>query len=201
MSELILGSQSPRRLTICQTLGLNCRVVSGDFDEKPAMQELQNRLERAIIPSKTIKAHLYPIVYGKQKAVRAKLKNSSASVLTADTVVVQGRKLLGQAENEDKASSMLGALQGKRHQVYTACLLSDGLKTVYECYKADVWFRRMTPVEIVQYIKKNKTLDAAGGYKIQEGSARLVQSFQGEYHTIMGLPLNFLYQHCSEFSQ
>ena len=116
-------------------------------------------------------------------------------VLTADTIVSIGDKILGKPDNEEHAVEMLNLLSGSTHQVITGvCLFyQQEYHSFYDV--SDVTFRQMSDDEIRRYVSKYKPMDKAGSYGIQEwvGVTGIVK-INGSYTNVVGLPTEKLYQ-------
>ena len=116
-------------------------------------------------------------------------------VLTADTIVSIGDKILGKPENEEHAVEMLNLLSGSTHQVITGvCLFyKQEYHTFYDV--SDVTFRNMSDEEIRHYVSKYKPMDKAGSYGIQEWvGVTGIKKINGSYTNVVGLPTEKLYQ-------
>lgn len=116
-------------------------------------------------------------------------------VLTADTIVSIGGEILGKPESKEHAAQMLSKLSGKVHQVITGvCIL---YKHQYNLFYdvSEVLFRKLTADEISFYVEKYEPLDKAGAYGIQEWIGLTgIQSINGSYTNVVGLPTEKLYQ-------
>ena len=110
-------------------------------------------------------------------------------VLGADTVVSLDGKLLGKPRSRDEASAMLHALSGRKHTVYTGMALIQGERELCDTAAADVWFRPMEDPEIDAYIATGSPLDKAGAYGAQDMAAIFVERIEGEFYTVVGLPM------------
>ena len=110
-------------------------------------------------------------------------------VLGADTIVCLERKILGKPKNAAEASSMLHALSGKKHTVYTGMALIQDDRELWDTAAADVWFRPMEDQEIDTYIATGSPLDKAGAYGAQDLAALFVERIEGEFYTVVGLPM------------
>ncbi len=117
-----------------------------------------------------------------------------AIVIGSDTAVVDGRAILGKPLDAFDAESMLRRLRGRVHQVYTALAIvcnADG-KIVTDCCVTDVQMRHYTDDEMQAYIQTGDPLDKAGAYAIQHNGFRPVETIQGCFANVMGLPLCYL---------
>ena len=115
----------------------------------------------------------------------------NAIVIAADTMVVLGSEVLGKPKTVKEAKEMLQKLSGQRHEVFTGLAvtrLSDN-KVFVDYGKTGVCFRKITDEEILQYSGTVEWKDKAGGYAIQGIAAKFVESIEGEYSNVVGLPL------------
>jgi septum formation protein len=181
LERIILASGSPRRQQLLKQVGLNFDVIPADIDE-------------------TMSADLSPIemvqFLADQKACVVADRLEMGIVIAADTIVVLDGRVMGKPESDVEASEMLSALNGRHHQVMTGiCILNahTGKKdTAVEV--TEVAFRKLCESEIKAYVKSGEPFDKAGGYGIQGLGALLVESIQGCYFNVVGLPLNQLGQ-------
>jgi nucleoside triphosphate pyrophosphatase len=184
--RLILASQSPRRRELLATQGLN-------FAVQPA-HLVETRLD-----GETPSEHAQRLAT--EKAAKVALAESDALVLGSDTIVVIDSKVLGKPVDFDDACEMLGRLSGRSHEVTTAVALhceERGFRRVRsECTR--VHFRKLTPEEIAAYVRGGEPMDKAGSYGIQAWGALLVDSIEGCYFNVMGLPLQSLRRLLWEF--
>ena len=124
-------------------------------------------------------------------------------VIGSDTVVAAEGKILGKPEDEADAFRMISMLQGKTHQVYTGVTLlikKDGKKiqkTFNECSNVHVY--PMSEEEIREYIATGEPMDKAGAYGIQGAFGVYIRGIEGDYNTIVGLPLARVYQEMKEY--
>lgn len=178
--KLLLASQSPRRKELLTNLGFTFDVVKIDCEE--------------IIPQH-IKIGEAAGYLSELKADSFRNLEKGEVLLTADTVVAIGSKLLGKPKDENDAREMLKLLSGKTHQVYTGITVKTLDKTITETDVADVEFEDINDNEIDYYIQHYKPFDKAGSYGIQEwlGMAK-IKKMTGSFYTIMGLPTHLVYK-------
>ena len=110
-------------------------------------------------------------------------------ILAADTVVALEGQVLGKPRDEEDAFHMLRALSGRKHTVYTGMALRQGDRSMTDYASADVWFREMTDGEIRAYIATGSPMDKAGSYGAQDMAALFVERIDGEFYTVVGLPI------------
>lgn len=174
--NIILASASPRRKELLEQMGLT------DFQIIPAVGE------EAADPSLPPEELVEQLALHKAREVAAR-SPSDAIVIGADTIVVLDRQVLGKPSNQANAFNMLSALSGRRHKVYTgvAVLRGDQLQLAHE--ETQVRFCHLTDREILDYISTGEPMDKAGAYGIQGRGALLVDSIQGDFYNVVGLPI------------
>ncbi len=176
MPRLILASASPRRRELLAQIGyVPDEIVPADIDESEKPGELPRRLaERLAIE--------------KSDAVRSRFPDDV--VLTADTVVGVGRRILPKTETEDEARECLLLLSGRSHRVFTGMAVSGPGDIVRRrLVETRVRVRPLTPEHIERYIASNEWKGKAGGYGIQGAFSAHIISLQGSYSSVVGLPL------------
>ena len=179
--NFILASGSARRITLLDQLGIAPDLIlTPNIDEKINLKEL-------------------PINYVKRMANEKnfvfQVNYPHSIILSADTIVTVGRRILPKAINIKIAEACLKKLSGRRHKVYTSFALSSPnnkirIKTVQSIVK----FKRLDDNEIARYINSNEWQDKAGGYAIQGMAASFINFISGSYSNIVGLPLAELYR-------
>ena len=112
-----------------------------------------------------------------------------ALILAADTVVSVDGRILEKPENEEDARRMLRLLSGRQHRVYTGLALKQGQRVLCDCAQADVWFKPLSEAEISAYIATGMPMDKAGAYGAQDMAALFVERIDGEFYTVVGLPM------------
>jgi septum formation protein len=174
--RLILASASPRRLDLLAQIGVKPDAVDpADIDETPGKTELPPH---------------YAARVATQKGVAVALRHPEALVLSGDTVVAAGRRILPKADSEDQARACLALLSGRRHRVFSAITLIDGQGHArHRLSESRVTFKRLEASEIDAYIASGEWQGKAGGYAIQGRAAGLIRTIQGSHSAIMGLPL------------
>lgn len=174
--QLILASGSPRRRQLLEQIGIdNFSIRVSDVDE-------------TIAPGTDPGAAVELLSRRKAEAVAAQ-SGPDALVLAADTVVALGEDILGKPQDEDEAFSMLCALSGTTHRVYTGITLMGSSFSRTEHEVTSVTFRPLEEEEMRRYIATGEPMDKAGAYGIQGYGALLVSRLEGDYFNVMGLPL------------
>jgi len=111
-------------------------------------------------------------------------------ILGADTLVVQGRRIYGKPRNRVQAEEILRSLSAKPHSVFTGfALVGPGRKVFSGVGESRVYFRRLGKDEIRDYTRSAEPYDKAGGYDIRGTAGAWVRRLEGDFFTVMGLPL------------
>lgn len=177
--ELVLASKSPRRSQLLKEAGFEFTVVPSDFDESTVSLEHPARAVEDLALGKARES------YGRLPSI-TKL---NSVVLGADTVVVCDGKVLLKPTDADDAKRMLHELSGKAHQVYTGIAFVSARDIYTSVVKTDVEFYDLTDEEIDEYVKSGEPLDKAGAYGIQGRGSTLVKRIDGDFYSVVGLPL------------
>ena len=187
--HIILASNSPRRRELLSGLDIEYEVkVLPDIEES-----YPDTLPTEDIP-------LY-IAAEKAAAYRTTMAANDL-IITADTVVVLGDKVLGKPTDLDDARRMLRELSGKTHQVITGVCLMTQDKERRFAVKTDVSFKELTDEEIDYYVNRYQPLDKAGAYGIQEWIGYIgVTGLHGSYFNVMGLPVQRIWNELKAFKK
>jgi len=139
-----------------------------------------------------------PVDYAKRLA-RAKAEAAWESpgeiVLGADTIVVVDGQVLEKPIDADDARAMLRLLSGREHTVITGICLVDDYGIILDHSATQVRFAPLTESEIAEYVASGEPFDKAGAYAIQGLASKFVESVNGCYFNVMGLPLSLVYRH------
>ncbi len=177
--ELILASQSPRRHEIMAFMGLHFQTeVCTEPELVPAGLSVPETVEHLAAQKAAYALHLHP----------------DACVIGADTVVDLDGEIIGKPASPDDAIRTLHRMQGRSHTVYTGlAVLKNGYSDV-RCVTTKVKFRPMTDAEIRWYVSTGDPLDKAGSYGVQGLGCVFVESVEGNYFNVVGLPAPVLYE-------
>lgn len=180
--KLVLASGSPRRLALLQQAGLEPdALLPADVDETPLKSESPRELVRRL-------ARMKAEVARKTARHRDDLKDSY--IVSADTVVAVGRRILPKAEVVDEAAACLRLLSGRTHRVYTSvCLITprDGVRD--RLVETRVRLKRLSRGDLESYLASGEWRGKAGGYAIQGLAGTFVVKLIGSYTNVVGLPL------------
>ena len=168
---LTLASASPQRRAILEQLGVQFRVVVPDVDElgdgDPATVVVENARRKA-------------------RAVEGD------PVLAADTEVVLDGRVYGKAAGPEQATEFLRALSGRTHEVWGGLALRRGGEELTAHAVTRVTMRALEPEDLAWYLGTGEWRDRAGAYAIQGRGSSLVESVDGDYWNVVGLPLAVL---------
>lgn len=173
--RFILASASPRRAEILKNAGFDFEIMVSDADES---------LPDGIPVSEAV------LRLSKVKAQSVSEKYPGAVVLGCDTIVSLDGKIMGKPKDDRHASEMLKALSGKLHKVYTGVTVTDGEKTESFFCGTEVEFHPLSDETIDSYIATKEPADKAGAYGIQGFGSVLVKRIDGDYFSVMGLPVS-----------
>ena len=200
--QLVLASQSPRRKKLLERIGFTIRVVPADVDETPEETETPTEYVKRLARSKVLtvvdrlQAMTTNLAEGTQATQTGSILTSQKDarlrwVVGADTVVVLDDDLLGKPNDQDHAFDMLQSLSGREHKVITGFCIFDILKNKegLQAVVSTVRFKRLTRPEIEKYLATGESLDKAGAYAVQGVGAYMIDSIQGSYTNVVGLPL------------
>ena len=185
--RLILASQSPRRRQLLSDCGLE--------------YELAERYEVEELFPATMEADEVPVYLSRLKSegYPAELAENDI-LLTADTVVIVDRQILGKPADEAEAHAMLRTLSGRAHRVTTGVTLRSKDRTESFAVQSDVYFRALTDEEIDYYVERYRPMDKAGSYGIQEWIGYVgIERIDGSFYNVMGLPVQRVYAALGEF--
>lgn len=176
MTQLILGSQSPRRKEILGYFSLPFIQMTSFFEEE--------KVEFNGDPEKFVNT----ISQGKAVALSSQFPD--AIILTADTAVFFNGKIYGKPKDEEEAFRSFKELVGNWHTVYTGVTVSKGNALHVQAEATHVLFNALTDQQIRNYIAHTDWRDKAGGYAIQMAGGLIVKKIDGCYYNVMGLPIN-----------
>jgi septum formation protein len=180
--KLVLASGSPRRLALVNQAGIEPEALRpADLDETPLRGELPracaNRLARAKADAAL-------------EMVRLDDELKGAYILSADTVVAVGRRILPKAELLDQAAQCLRLLSGRNHRVHSAvCLVTPNEAYRQRLVETRVRFKRLSDEDIEAYLASGEWRGKAGGYAVQGIAGSFVVKIVGSYSNVVGLPL------------
>ena len=174
LMKLILGSASPRRSELLAQIGVIAdKIIPADIDETPQKGERP-------------RPYADRMALTKSKAIKVE---DSDLVLTADTIVSAGIRILGKPKSEAEAVEFLTLLTGRRHRVTTAVTLRKNDRIWSRSVTTSVKMKNLADIEISSYIRSQEWRGKAGGYAIQVIASVFIPFISGSYSNVVGLPL------------
>ena len=171
---LILASASKARLELLESVGITPdKILNTNIDETPKKSE--KPLD-----------YVSRIALEKNKSVK---KKKIEIVLTADTVVALGRRILQKPNDEEEALHFLNLLSGRRHKVYTSICIFYKEKYYQKNVKTTLKMKRLSDDEKKCYLLTDEWKGKAGGYSIQGAASYFFPFISGSYSNVVGLPL------------
>ncbi|XP_054289228.1 probable bifunctional dTTP/UTP pyrophosphatase/methyltransferase protein [Macrosteles quadrilineatus] len=185
--RIILASSSPRRSEILHNIGLKFEIIPSTYEENLTPEKFTNHGEFAVATA-----------FNKVEEVEKRLSRDPIKpdlIIGADTVVSLNGKIYGKPKDKAEAYSHLQALSGKQHTVFTGVVIKTptALRKFYESTK--VFVAELDEKTIRAYIATEEPMDKAGAYGIQGYGGSIVEKIDGDYFTVMGLPLHSLCKH------
>ena len=173
--ELILASASDRRYQLLNQIGCSPDlVIPADVNEARLIGESPRELVTRLAFLKGEK-----IFQDHKKAV----------IVAADTTVALGRRVVGKPRDAAEAEAFLTMLSGRNHRVYTSIYIRYGRSNRQRCIQTRVKFKKLTTLEIANYLDSREWEGKAGGYAIQGKASAFIISIVGSYTNVVGLPL------------
>lgn len=183
MEPIILASSSLRRQEILKQLGFPITIMSPRIDETfapdgdPAaiVADLSRRKVEYVLGA--ITERFLPWVLG------------------SDTLICNAGRSIGKPESREEAQAILASLSGKTHSAFTGLALYSGKTRKIECAvnETKVRFRKLDEDEIRWYLDSGEWQGVAAGYRIQGKAAFFIDRIEGQYHSVVGLPISDFY--------
>ena len=180
--KLVLASGSPRRLGLLNQAGLEPDSLEPvEIDETPESGELPRTLAVRLAREKALAS--LPRVRGREEI-------KGAYILSADTIVAVGKRILPKPDLLEEAADCLRLLSGRTHRVYSGvCLITprDAVRT--RLVETRVRFKRLSNEDLESYLASGEWRGKAGGYAVQGLAGSFVTKLVGSYTSVVGLPL------------
>jgi septum formation protein len=185
--HIILGSASPRRQSLLRALGFEFTVMVKEIDEVCPDEEAPDKIAGCLARMKA-------------DQFNAEDLTPDDVLITADTVVALNGRIIGKPDCREEAISMLEALSGQMHIVYTGVCIRSIQKTVCFTDATRVWFLQLKREDIIRYVDAFHPFDKAGSYGVQEWIGYMgVERIEGSFFNVMGLPTHRLYEELIRF--
>ncbi|MFW2381570.1 MAG: Maf family protein [Acidimicrobiales bacterium] len=181
--RLALASASPRRVELLAQLGIRCDQVPADVDETQHPDESSAEMVERLAVCKVVRA---AEILGQTTPDLGGLY-----VAGGDTTVLCGGEILGKPDDDNDARRMLRLLSGRRHEVVSGIAVCSAVDCAIESAieVTSVWFRPLTARDLSWYLSSGEHRGKAGSYGIQGAASVFVERVEGDYSSIVGLPL------------
>ena len=186
MKKIILASSSPRRCALLNQMGIKFDIIPSNINE----DSFNNLKGSELVKTLSIE---------KAKNIFDKINKEEKNIciIGCDTIVSIKDKILGKPKDKDDALNMLMLLKNNMHTVFTGLSVIGFKDGVYFeetiCSSSNVYFSNFSKDELIKYVNTLEPMDKAGGYAIQGKGGFLISKIEGDFYSIMGLPLNKLY--------
>lgn len=177
MKKIILASSSPRRKELLELHKIDFII---DYVE----------IEEVLDKNLALPLRLEKLAY--QKALPISLKYPHYIVIGADTMVCLNDKMLGKPKDRQDAFAMLKSLSNQSQTVYSAIAIIDDGKITTFSDGTKVTFKKLTDMQINEYLDTNEWIGKAGAYAIQGIGKCLVDKIEGDIETVIGLPVRMI---------
>jgi septum formation protein len=186
MKTIILASASPRREELLEKIGLKFKVEPSNYEENISCE---------------LEPHELAKLLSLEKAKLVAKNHKNALIIAADTLIVFEGKILGKPRTKTEAREMLETINGKPHSVITGFTIVDSgsNKALSRSVETKIHLRKLSSTEIDAYVKSQEPLDKAGAYAIQGLGSVIVEKIEGDYFSVVGLPLSALAVSLKEF--
>ncbi len=187
--NIVLASASPRRREILAALGMDFSVLVPNVDESSTLRD----------PAALVRELAERKGGGARDMLAQSPRTDDTLIIASDTLVWCAGEILGKPHDRDDARRMLRLLSGREHTVYSGISLTllggDGSeRSVSDTAATAVRFGQLTDSELEQYLERAKYMDKAGAYAIQEGASMFIDGINGDFFTVMGLPVRCMYR-------
>lgn len=170
----ILASASPRRKELLKRIIDNFTIITSNVDE--AYPDTMNKMDVAEF-------------LATKKAMSVYKNNKDDIVIGSDTVIVFNNKIYGKPINKDDAKNMLKTFSNNTHYVITGVCVASQKRTLSFSSISKVTFYNLSDDEIDEYLSDDEYKDKAGSYAIQGKASLFIKNIDGDYNSIMGLPI------------
>lgn len=189
--KLVLASASPRRQELITLLGLPVQIVPSEVGEDTPEHWSPSQIVEGLAERKALAV----------SQLLTESRDLSSIVVGSDTIVVMNGKVMGKPKDVREAEQMLQELSGEVHEVYTGltCIRVSDAKVVTSHRVTRVRMRSLTSAQISRYVATGEPMDKAGSYGIQGIGSLLVESIEGCYYNVVGLPVSLLAVQLEQF--
>jgi len=180
---IVLASTSTIRKQLLQEAGVDFETVASRYDEEQAKAALQRN---------GVEAPELVVILAKEKARKVSGKRPEALVIGCDQVLEIDGVMLSKAGSKEDALDQMKRLRGNNHRLYSAVVMMEGTREVWRHIgKATLFMRDLSDEFLACYIERywDSVRETVGNYKIENGQTQLFEKVEGDYYSILGLPL------------
>ena len=190
--SIILASKSASRQQMLNNIGLKFKAIPADIDERSIEEKLESN------PQKITKE------LARQKALAVAAQEKNALVIGSDSIVELDGKVLHKAANKEEALEKLLALSGKTHSLISSVAVVQGRMVLWDTVEtAKLTMRKFDENFARTYL--NQIGDAAtncvGAYQLEALGPWLFEKIEGDYFTILGMPLVKLLSYLQDYHE
>lgn len=187
MKKIILASRSVDRSELLKRAKIPFEIIFSNIEEEYYKRIISNPYQ---LVKELAKAKVLDV---KQRLFQ---KKEDALIIAADTIVELKGNILGKANNKEQAFQILNKLSNNSHNLITGFAITDviGPKLVCGYDQTIVYFSNITEREINQYIESDEWMGRAGAYSIRDKAALFIDSIEGSFSNVIGLPLNKIFK-------
>ena len=184
--RLILASNSPRRIVLLKSLGYHFDIVRHDIEEC---------ILGDVLPMELVQNLAF------LKATDVARRVSNAIIISADTVIVHKKSILGKPKDVSDAKRILSMLSDSEHDVISGVCVMEmpSRKKMLRIERTHIKMKNIKDEEIDRYILTGEPMDKAGAYAIQGEGGKFIEKIDGSYSNAVGLPLELLQEMLSHF--
>lgn len=184
--RLILASNSPRRIVLLKSLGYHFDIVPHDIEE--------------CIPGDVLPIELVQNLAFLKVAYVAR-RVSNAIIISADTVIVHKKSILGKPKDVSDAKRILSILSDSEHDIISGVCVMEmpSRKKMLRIERTHIKMKSIKDEEIDRYILTGEPMDKAGAYAIQGEGRKFIEKIDGSYSNAVGLPLELLQEMLNHF--
>jgi septum formation protein len=175
--QIILASSSPFRKKILEQTGLDFKVIKPDYNENMNITDTPEELVKVLSE-------------GKAENVESMI-DYNAVIISSDQIFVFENQLGGKVRTRKEAFERLKRLSGRMHRLISGLTVLDTEKQVIQSITdiVNIYMRALTTEEINSYLDTGEWKEVAGSYRIEGQGVKLIESIEGDYFSVIGLPV------------
>ncbi len=185
--RLVLASNSPRRIALLMSLGYHFDIIPHTIEERSPCND--------ILPSELVQY----LAFLKAKDVARRVEN--AIIISADTLVVHNKSVLGKPRDTQDARRILSLLSNSEHDIISGvCIIEmPSEKKLLRIDRTHIKMKHISKDEIEVYVRSGEPMDKAGAYAVQGEGRKFIEKIEGSYSNAVGLPLEIVQEMLNNF--